>query len=106
MAAARLGEREQAQQQFQSMIDWAKQHRHDLSEPDFFAVSLPDLIVLDASAQEQHSHHCLWVEALGHLGLGDEVSFIRLTDELLKRNPAHDKAHLLRLAVQHGIFNH
>lgn len=106
MAAARLGEREQAQQQFQSMIDWAKQHRNDLSEPDFFAVSLPDLIVLDASAQEQHSQHCLWVEALGHLGLGDEASFIRLTDELLKRNPAHDKAHLLRLAVQHGIFNH
>ena len=105
MAAVRLGEKAQAQQQFQFMVDWANQHRNDASEPDFFAVSLPDLIVLDASAQEQHIQHCLWVEALGYLGLGDEASFVRLTDRLLERNPAHDKAHLLRLALQTGVFN-
>lgn len=105
MAAVRLGEKVQAQQQFQFMVDWANQHRNDASEPDFFAVSLPDLIVLDASAQEQHIQHCLWVEALGYLGLGDEASFVRLTDRLLERNPAHDKAHLLRLALQTGVFN-
>jgi tetratricopeptide (TPR) repeat protein len=104
MALVRMGEKEQAQQQFRSFIRWADAHFNDLSEPDFFAVSLPDLVALDADRQAAHQQHCLFVAALGHLGLGEYSEFETALETLLSRNPAHDKAHLLQLAMQRGVF--
>ncbi|WP_227319171.1 DUF5107 domain-containing protein [Cedecea davisae] len=104
MAQKQLGEPEAAQQKFSAFIEWARQHREDAVEPDFFAVSLPDLIALDGNPRRAHLQHCLFVEALGHLGLGDTLAFNRLIDELLALNPAHDKAHLLRQALSIGML--
>lgn len=104
MAQKQLGEPEAAQQKFSAFIEWARQHRDDAVEPDFFAVSLPDLIALDGNPRRVHLQHCLFVEALGHLGLGDTLAFNRLIDELLALNPAHDKAHLLRQALSIGML--
>ena len=42
----------------------------NVPDVDFFAVSLPDLVVLDTSAQAKHQQHCLFINALGHLGAG------------------------------------
>ncbi len=70
-----------------------------------FAVSLPDLVVLDVSAQQRHQQHCLFIEALGHLGLGNVSACQQRMQQLLQINPAHDKAHLIRHALQSGIFS-
>ena len=104
MALVRTGDKEQAQQQFRSFIHWADAHFNDPSEPDFFAVSLPDLVALDADRQAAHQQHCLFVAALGHLGLGEHSEFEAALKALLSQNPAHDKAHLLHLAMQRGVF--
>lgn len=69
-----------------------------------FAVSLPDTVVLDVSAQQRHQQHCLFIEALGHLGLGNVSACQQRMQQLLQINPAHDKAHLIRHALQSGIF--
>lgn len=69
-----------------------------------FAVSLPDTVVLDVSAQQRHLQHCLFIEALGHLGLGNVSACQQRMQQLLQINPAHDKAHLIRHALQSGIF--
>jgi tetratricopeptide (TPR) repeat protein len=104
MALARSGEVVEAGQQFRNFLSWADDHRNDRVEPDFFAVSLPDLVALDADLQAKHQQHCLFVAALGHLGLGQLTEFETVIKALLLQNPAHDKAHLLRLAAQHGVF--
>jgi tetratricopeptide (TPR) repeat protein len=104
MALVRTGDKEQAQQQFRSFIHWADTHFNDPSEPDFFAVSLPDLVALDGDRQAAHQQHCLFVAALGHLGLGEHSEFEAALKALLSQNPAHDKAHLLLLAMQRGVF--
>jgi tetratricopeptide (TPR) repeat protein len=104
MALARSGEVVEAGQQFRNFLSWADDHRNDRVEPDFFAVSLPDLVALDADLQAKHQQHCLFVVALGHLGLGQLTEFETVIKALLLQNPAHDKAHLLRLAAQHGVF--
>jgi len=90
--------------QFRSFIAWADEHFNHHSEPDFFAVSLPDLVALDADRQSAHQQHCLFVAALGHLGLEEYPEFESALKALLSQNPAHDKAHLLQLAVQRGVF--
>ncbi|HBM3027883.1 TPA: DUF5107 domain-containing protein [Klebsiella oxytoca] len=105
IALRKSGNPAQAEQHFQNFITWAGQHRDDVPQADFFAVSLPDLVVLDVSAQQQHQQHCLFIEALGHLGLGNVSASQQAMQRLLQLNPAHDKAHLIRHALQSGIFS-
>ena len=104
MAQVRIGDRDTAQQQFHHFIQWGQAHRDCPVEADFFAVSLPDLIALNGDPGSIQRQHCLFVEALGHLGLGDMPAFERLIRELLVLNPAHDKAHLLAAAQRAGVF--
>lgn len=104
MALKQLGELEAAHQQFKAFVEWAQAHREDGVEADFFAVSLPDLIALNGDALKQHQQHCLFVEALGWLGLGDIAAFNQRLEALLILNPAHDKAHLLRQALSTGVL--
>lgn len=105
MALRKCGNIAQADQHFRGFIAWAEQHRDDVPQADFFAVSLPDLVVLDVSAQQQHQQHCLFIEALGHLGLGNIPASQQVMQWLLRINPAHDKAHLIQHALQSGIFS-
>ena len=44
---------------------------HDAIRLDYFAVSLPDLLVFDADLNLRNKIHCLYVQGLGHLGLGN-----------------------------------
>ncbi|MNG19846.1 hypothetical protein D3C84_1040520 [compost metagenome] len=97
MALARLGRAAEAERLFEGMVAWAEQAMGERVEADFFAVSLPDLIVLDDDPQHKHRQHCLLVRALGLLGLGQHYGCEQSLRELLTLNPAHDKGHLFSL---------
>lgn len=97
MALARLGQTQEAQRLFEGMVAWAGQAMDERVGADFFAVSLPDLIVLDDDPQHKHRQHCLLVLALGQLGLGEQACGEQSLRELLALNPAHDKGHLFSL---------
>ncbi|VYU38833.1 DUF5107 domain-containing protein [Metakosakonia massiliensis] len=104
MALRALGDKAAADALFHSFLSWVEAHRQTVPEVDFFAVSLPDLVVLDTPAAAKHQQHCLFVEALGHLGLEDFTACDRALDDLLTLNPAHDKALLLRHAINLELF--
>lgn len=104
MALRAGGQVEEAGRHFRSFLKWVEHHHNDIPEADFFAVSLPDLVVLDTSAAVQHQQHCLFIEALGHLGLGEMSASQKAMQQLLAINPAHDKAHLILHAQRCGIF--
>lgn len=104
MALRASGQTAEAEKQFSSFLSWVEHHRDDVPEADFFAVSLPDLVVLDTPATARHQQHCLFIEALGHLGLGNASASDRAMQQLLAINPAHDKAHLILHAQRCGIF--
>lgn len=104
MALRTLGEDAQADNLFSSFLQWVESQHDKVPEVDFFAVSLPDLVVLDTSAEAKHRQHCLFINALGHLGLGEHLACQRDLDALLKLNPAHDKALLLRHAINVKLF--
>lgn len=94
MARIKLGQPQQAEQIFSQMLDWADKAKDQRVEADFFAVSLPDLVVLDSDGQHKHRQHCLWVETLAYLGQGKKQQFRTSLQQLLALNPNHDKAHL------------
>ncbi|WP_235380241.1 hypothetical protein, partial [Escherichia coli] len=54
MAQRKLGDDAQADALFNSFLQWVESHRDNVPDVDFFAVSLPDLVVLDTSAQAKH----------------------------------------------------
>ncbi|MBX3435648.1 MAG: DUF5107 domain-containing protein [Pirellulales bacterium] len=66
-----LGDVDEAALRFQTLVDYGRDHRNDVPEIDFFAVSLPDFLVFDADLALRNELHCRYMEALGRLGLGD-----------------------------------
>ena len=105
MAMRTSGEQLQADAHFQNFLDWVENHRNSVPETDFFAVSLPDLVALDASPALQHQQHCLFIEALGYLGLGNRDACRHTLTLLLALNPAHDKALLINHVLASGLFD-
>jgi hypothetical protein len=53
------------------LIDYGQMHRNDAVTLDYFAVSLPDLLIFDSDLNMLNRIHCLYVIALGFLGLED-----------------------------------
>ncbi|HGY5074936.1 TPA: DUF5107 domain-containing protein [Citrobacter gillenii] len=105
IAMRKSGEHQQADAHFQGFLDWVEGHRDSVPETDFFAVSLPDLVALDASSVLRHQQHCLFIEALGYLGLGKRHACQNALTLLLTLNPAHDKALLISHALVSGLFD-
>jgi len=59
---------------------------------DYFAVSLPDMLVFDINLNQRNEVHCGYLQALGHLGLGNEQEGIELLNDVLNRDINHQGA--------------
>lgn len=70
LAWAKLGDRVKADAIFNTLIRFGEEHINDPITIDYFAVSLPDLLVFDADLNERNRIHCLYLQGLGYLGLG------------------------------------
>ncbi len=70
-AIAKLGDTAEANRRFDLFIEYADKHMNDKVKIDYFAVSLPDLSVFDVDLDKNNNVHCLYIKALGYLGLGD-----------------------------------
>lgn len=56
---------------------------------DFFAVSLPDLMIFDDDLSRRNKIHCLYLLALGNLGLGKKAKAKKYFEEVLTMDQAH-----------------
>eukprot|EP01137_Pigoraptor_chileana_P018449 Opistho-2@77936 len=70
LAWKKLGNLEKAEALFHRLIGFGEVHQNDEVKIDYFAVSLPDLLVFDADLNERNQIHCFYLIGLGHLGLG------------------------------------
>ena len=90
LALLAIGRVEEAHGRFYRLINFGKQHYYEHQEMDYFAVSLPDLLVWEDSLDRRNRIHCLYMLALGYSGLGDLSSAARYMDELLEIDPYHE----------------
>ena len=58
---------------FYKLINYGKQHIFEKQRMDYFAVSLPDLLIWEDSLDVKNRIHCLYMLALGYFGLGDKA---------------------------------
>ena len=71
LAWLKLHETERAVEMFQKLINFGRAHMNDSISIDYFAVSLPDMLVFDTDLDERNKIHCLYLQGLGNLGLGN-----------------------------------
>lgn len=60
---------EKANTIFSALMHYGEVHVNDKVEIDYFAVSLPDLMVFDDNLSKRNKVHCLYMMGLGNLGL-------------------------------------
>ena len=96
LAHERLDQRELARTIFQRLVEYGEEHLHDEVTMDYFAVSLPNFLVFEDDLTQRNHIHCLYLIALGHLGLGNHTEATRYFDDILARDPNHLGATLYR----------
>lgn len=101
LAWMKLNEKEKAVTIFQRLIDFGQKHLSDEISIDYFAVSLPDLLVFDADLNLRNKVHCLYLMALGHLGLGHSQTAEELFDEVLEFDVNHQGALIHKKMVKY-----
>lgn len=92
LAWLKLGDYDQAKEIFERFIQFGKQHLYDLIKIDYFAVSLPDLLVFDQDLNLKNHIHCCYLMGLGHLGLGNAEMAKNMFIEVLDMDVNHQGA--------------
>ena len=103
MALRRLGRGDEANGRFYKLINYGKQHLYDHVTMDYFAVSLPDLLIWEAGGKDQPSSldvsneiHCKYMLALGYYGMGDHEHAERYMNEVERLDNNHQGIRQLR----------
>ena len=92
MALIRLGRRDKANGRFNRLVTYGCNHIFEKQVMDYFAVSLPDLLIWEDSLDVRNRIHCLYMLVLGYYGLGDTARSQRYLDELLAADSNHQGA--------------
>ncbi|WP_243347844.1 DUF5107 domain-containing protein [Parabacteroides sp. FAFU027] len=71
LALLKLGRDEEARSRFNKLISYGEKHLFDQVKIDYFAVSLPDLLIWDDDFTHRNVIHCNYMMGLGYLGLGE-----------------------------------
>jgi tetratricopeptide (TPR) repeat protein len=87
MALKELGRLNEAEERFNKLICYADNHINDDVKIDYFAVSLPDLLVFDENLNTKNRLHCLFMKALGLYGKGEIEESKKLFKVALEINP-------------------
>jgi tetratricopeptide (TPR) repeat protein len=94
LAWIKLGELERANGIFNRLIEFGNQHLNDPMQIDYFAVSLPDLLVFDQDLNFKNKLHCLYMIGLGWLGLGNYEDAGRYFQKVLGHDLYHQGANI------------
>jgi len=92
LAWFQLGEASTARRIFASFIQFGEAHMNDVITIDYFAVSLPDMLVFDQDINRRNRIHCNYLIGLGHLGLGNEEGAARYLGDVLRLDMNHQGA--------------
>ena len=96
LALQKLGRHDEANGRFYKLVNYGKQHIFEKQTMDYFAVSLPDLLIWEDSLDRKNRIHCLFMLALGYTGLGDMERANKYLAELETLDINHQGVQALR----------
>jgi tetratricopeptide (TPR) repeat protein len=89
LSLIKLGKIEAADTCFENFINYGKEHLNDEVKIDFFAVSLPDLMIFDDDLSARNIIHCHYLIGLGFLGLKNYPDAEQSFRKALELEPSH-----------------
>jgi len=108
LAILKLGNHEKSRQKFTELIQYGEQHLEDTVTMDYFAVSLPDMQLLEDDLSLRNRAHCHYLIGLGNLGLMQWEDASDYFEKTLKINNSHVGANihlaLLKTAKSNRFF--
>lgn len=69
LALNKLKDSDGARKKFNKLINYGEKHIFDNATIDYFAVSLPDLLIFDEDLNKKNRIHCHYLMGLGYFGL-------------------------------------
>lgn len=100
LALLKLGRQEEASNRFLRLINYGEKHLNDTIKMDYFAVSLPDLLIWDDDLNLRNSIHCNYLMALGQQGLGNKKKALELLNKAAALDPNHQGIMAMRSSLQ------
>lgn len=94
-----LGQEDKARSLFNKLINYGKQHIFEHQVMDYFAVSLPDLLIWEDSLDTKNEIHCKYMLALGYYGMGDTKKALRYLAEVEDLDNNHQGIQQLRSLI-------
>ena len=76
------------------LIDYGEAHLFDEVKIDYFAVSLPDLLIWDDDLNKRNRLHCYYLIGLGLLGQGKTEQAKAMFEQVLGADSYHIGAHV------------
>ena len=99
----KLGQEDKARSLFNKLINYGKQHIFEKQTMDFFAVSLPDLLIWEDSLDLKNEIHCKYMLALGYYGMGDKEKALKYLAEVEALDNNHLGARQFRTLIDSNL---
>ncbi|WP_324677447.1 DUF5107 domain-containing protein [Hymenobacter sp. GOD-10R] len=93
LAWRQLGSPEREQAIFNNLLHYGQAHLNDEVKLDYFAVSLPDLLIFEDDLSRRNALHCRYLIGLGYLGLGQLTEAEAALTAVLQQDSRHAGAH-------------
>jgi len=105
LAWEKLGNRNSAEKVFTKLVKYGRAHKGDEIRIDYFAVSLPDLLIFEDDLKKRNYIHCKYITGLGLLGLKLFKEAKKIFDTVLKEDAMHfgAKTHLRLLETLNNL---
>lgn len=99
LALLKLGCQEEADARFARLIAYGKEHLDDAVEIEYFAVSLPDLLIWEDDLNVRNKIHCEYMMALGYLGKNEKEAALSCLHQAVRLDPNHQGVMALQTSI-------
>ena len=89
LALLKLDNKNEAKRRFQNLIGYGNEHMDNDVKLDYFAVSLPDLLIWDEDLNTRNKIHCEYLIGLGEMGLGNTDKAISSFTNVMDKDHYH-----------------
>ena len=94
LAKEALGDEKAAQTCFNKLMDYGERHIYDVSQNDFFAVSLPDFLIFEEDMDSRNKAHCHYLMGLASLGARNRMEAVRQFEKALTYDFNHQNCRI------------
>ncbi|TPG40785.1 DUF5107 domain-containing protein [Flavobacterium pectinovorum] len=89
LAFLKLNQQSEADKRFEKLVAYSKKHLNDHVTIDYFAVSLPDLMIWEDDLDKRNKIHCLYMQGIGLLGLDKKAEAEEVFETVLSEEKSH-----------------